>query len=73
VFGRKRGCTATATHELGRERQQAVVPPLRPAVFERDVVSVDIAGLAEALPEGAQAIRPLLGRGAAEVLRLAAV
>src|SRR5829696_8777490 len=45
---------------------QAVGPLLRPAIFDRDIATFDIAHIAEALAEAAQPARVLVGGGAAE-------
>ena len=40
---------------------QAIVSAFRPAVFNGDVLALDIAGFVEALPEGNQASRDIVG------------
>ena len=41
-----------APDEFGRERRQPIPPSLRPAVFDRDVLTLDVAGLVQASAEG---------------------
>ena len=38
--------------EVGRQRRQSIVLALRPTIFDRHVLSLDIAGFVETLPEG---------------------
>ena len=38
-------------HQLGRQRRQLIVLPFGPAVFDRDVVPLDITGFRQALAE----------------------
>ena len=38
-------------HQISRQRWQSIVMPLRPAVFDRDVATLDKARLVEALVE----------------------
>ena len=37
--------------QIGRQRRQSIVLALGPAVFDRDVLALDIAGFVQALPE----------------------
>jgi hypothetical protein len=37
------------THEIGRHRRQAIILPVRPAVFDRNILAVNEARLAKAL------------------------
>src|SRR2546430_828858 len=43
--------------ELGGELGKAFAPPLRPAIFDRDVVPFDKTGLIQALVERSQVVR----------------
>ena len=45
-------------NQIGRQRRQPIILALRPAVFDRDVPALDIAGFAQALAERGQYIRP---------------
>ena len=45
--------TATCGHQFGRHGRQPFVLAVRPAVFDRDVPALDIAGLAQTLAERA--------------------
>jgi hypothetical protein len=53
-------------NQIGRQRREAIVKVLSPAVFDRHVPALDIAGFAQALVERDQAARPLGRRFAAE-------
>ena len=77
--GRGRGLGASAampvaadhgdrrSHQFGRQRRQPIVLAVRPAVFDRHVLAVDIAGLAQTLPERGYKMRIAdAGRPAAE-------
>ena len=47
--------TATRpTNQIGRQRRQPIVLVVRPAIFDRHVTALDIAGLAQALAERRQ-------------------
>ena len=52
--------------QVGRQRRQPVVLLLRPAIFDRDVAALDIAGFAQALAERVQPARVAAGGGAAQ-------
>ena len=39
-------------NEFGRERRQPIRSSLRPAIFDRDVLTLDVAGLVQASAEG---------------------
>jgi hypothetical protein len=49
-----------AAHQIGRQRGQSIILPIRPTVFDRDVVALDIADLAQAAKESGdrRRIRP---------------
>jgi hypothetical protein len=32
------------TNQISRHRRQAIIVPLRPTIFDRDVLTIDIAG-----------------------------
>ena len=49
-------------NEFGRQRRQSIRPPLRPAIFDRDVLAFDIAGLIQALAERGHHRNPRLRR-----------
>jgi hypothetical protein len=38
-----------ATHQVGRQRRQSVILPARPAILNRHVLALDIAGFLQAL------------------------
>jgi len=46
-------------NEIDRQFRQTIVPALRPAVFDRHVLALDVAGLGEAAPERSQHVGPL--------------
>jgi hypothetical protein len=39
-------------NQIGRQARKSIVLPLRPAVFNRDVLALDIARFVQALAEG---------------------
>jgi hypothetical protein len=47
-----------AADKLGGQFGQTIVPALRPAVFDRDVLPIDIAGFAQATPQCGERRRP---------------
>src|SRR6516162_7161161 len=51
-----------ATHQIGRQRGQSIVLPIRPTIFDRDVVALDIADLAQTAKESGD-IRRIRPRG----------
>src|SRR5262245_3625234 len=53
--------------EIGRQHRQPLKLLLRPAVLDRHIAALDIAGLAQALAEGIQPARVPIGRRAAKV------
>ena len=55
-----------ATNQIGRQRWQPIVLALRPAIFDRHVLALDIAGFVQALAERAQTICVQVRRIAAE-------
>jgi hypothetical protein len=63
VFRKRRNTGARDDHgdpsanQIGRQRRQPVVLTLRPAVFDRYGLALDIAGVFEALTKSAQALR----------------
>jgi hypothetical protein len=72
-LGRKcRGCAGRGNHgdlsanQLGRQRRQPLVLPLRPAVFDRDAFALDTTGFLQALTERGHHVRVRLGRRAAQ-------
>ena len=46
-----------AADQIGRQRRQSIVLTLRPAVFDRHVLALDIAGFVQALAERARRMR----------------
>ena len=46
--------SVTFVDQFGRKRRQPIVMTLRPAVFDRDILALDIAGFLEALVEGSE-------------------
>ena len=48
---RRRPITATWREPVGRQRRQLIDSPVGPAVFDRDVLALDEARFAQALPE----------------------
>src|SRR5207248_7620644 len=50
-------------NEIGRQLRQAIVLALRPAIFDRHILPLDITALSEALPERSHEFGPLGGRG----------
>jgi hypothetical protein len=54
------------TDQIGRHSRQSIVLAVRPAIFDRHVLSIDIPHLAQALAEGEQTARPGVRRCAAE-------
>src|SRR5262249_33511921 len=68
---RSRGTTSTnhcdlSAHEFARERRQSIHSTFCPAVFNADIVVLDIAGLNEALPERGNGIFECSGRSSVE-------
>ena len=54
-----------AADQIGRQRRQSIVLTFRPAIFDRDVLALDIAGLLQALAERGHACAPIVtGRSA---------
>jgi len=53
-------------NQFGRQRRQPLHLVLSPAVFDRDVLALDVAGLLEALTERSQAIPISIRRLAVE-------
>ena len=43
-----------AANQIGRQRRQAIILTLRPAVFDADIAVLDIAGVVQALAERRQ-------------------
>src|SRR5262245_23714771 len=63
------GAAITATLRLARSARhsrQTIVSTFRPPVFVRDVLALDISGLAQPLKERTQTARGSVGRFAAE-------
>ena len=59
---RRRSATADnhghlTANQIGRQCRQSIVFALRPAIFDRHVPALDIAGFAQALAERAQTVR----------------
>ena len=52
-----------SANQFGRQRRQPIVLTLRPAVFDRNVLALDIAGLLQALSKSAQTVREASGMG----------
>ena len=46
-----------ATNQIGRQRRQSIVFAFRPAVFDRHVLALDIAGFLQALAKSTQTVR----------------
>jgi hypothetical protein len=57
------------TNQIGRQIRQSIDLALRPAVFDGDVLAVEITHFVEALPESRQTARDVvgLGRSGAEI------
>jgi hypothetical protein len=55
-----------SANQLRRQHRQPIVLPLRPAVFDRDVLALDITDFLEALAERGYYVRVRLGRRAAQ-------
>ena len=55
-----------AANQIGRQRRQAIILTLRPAVFDADIAVFDIAGVVQALAERRQIVRSRPGRIAVE-------
>src|SRR5215475_3463461 len=53
-------------NEIGRKLRQSIVSAFRPAVFERHVLTVDVTGLSESLPERGHIVGPFGGGGGVE-------
>src|SRR5262249_17822737 len=53
-------------NQFGRQLRQPLVLTLSPAIFDRHVLALDIAGVLEALPECAHTIRKRVRRSTAE-------
>ena len=53
-------------NQIGRQRRQPIELILGPAVFDRHVLALDIAGVFEALTKSAQTLRVAVGRYGAE-------
>ena len=51
-----------SANQFRRECRQPIDLALRPAVFDRDVLALDVAGLLQALAECAQTVREWVGR-----------
>ena len=49
------------TNQIGDQIRCPIVLAFRPAVFDRDVLALDIAGIAQAPPEGDQTGRNVVG------------
>src|SRR5262249_10113561 len=56
-----------AAHQLRRQRRQLIEIAARPAIFDRHVTTLDLAGLGEPLCEGAQALHERFGGLGAEI------
>ncbi|HEX3410283.1 MAG TPA: hypothetical protein VHT00_01080 [Stellaceae bacterium] len=54
-----------AADEIGGQCRQSIIAALRPAVFDRHVLSLDIAGFAQSLAEPGHIRRRLAGQPAA--------
>jgi hypothetical protein len=54
------------THQIGRHRRQAIILTFRPAIFDCDVLSFDVAGVFQALAKCARGDRIPIGRCAVE-------
>jgi hypothetical protein len=54
-----------ALNEIGEQRRQPVVLPLRPAKLDRDIAALDVAGIAQALAESVDQVAECVGRAAA--------
>src|SRR5262245_32934540 len=65
---RKRRCDHhhLPLHEIGRQSRQALVSLLGPAIFDRDVVAVDVAVVCQALTKGRETLRARLRRAEME-------
>ena len=55
-----------SANEVSRQLRQPIELILRPAVFDRDVLALDIAGVFEALAKCAQTLRKRVGRRGVE-------
>ncbi len=51
-----------ATDQIGRHRRQPIVLALRPAIFDRYVAAIDVAGFAQPFEKGGQGPRVSLRR-----------
>ena len=59
------GVAITATlpaDQIGHQCRQSIVSAFRPAIFDRDVLALDIAGFVQALPEALTRCDRRLGR-----------
>jgi hypothetical protein len=72
--GKRRNCGGTSDHsystlnEVGRHRRQSILVALRPTVFDRDVLALNVAGLGKAPDESRNLAGPLVDRrSAAEI------
>jgi hypothetical protein len=54
-------------NQIGRQRGQSIVLKLRPAIFDRDILSFNIAGFVQASGECIGDILCLAGRSGAEI------
>jgi hypothetical protein len=67
-----RGCAGRGNHgdlsanQFGRQQRQPLVLPLRPAVFDRDALALDMTDFLQALAERGHHVRVRLGRRAAQ-------
>jgi hypothetical protein len=51
-----------SAHQIGRQPRKSIVVPLRPMVFDRDVVALDMARFANASPKCGAEAQALRGR-----------
>jgi hypothetical protein len=56
-----------AAHQFRRQCRQLIAVAVGPAIFDRHVATLDLAGLGEPLHEGAHALRERFGRLGAEI------
>ena len=55
-----------ATDQIGRQLRQPIITAFRPAVFDRHILTLDVAFFTEALPERGQVPYPKIYRDAVE-------
>src|SRR5262245_56308312 len=64
--GERRNDGYPTTNQIGRQRRQLIVAALRPAIFYRQILALDIAGFLQALTESTQAVFVQVRRIAAQ-------